>query len=143
MSMKKENSYGIIPVRFQENAWQVLLVQHHAGHWGFPKGHAELNETPQQSAERELQEETKLTVQRYLSLEPFIENYIFNFHKQRISKNVQYFLALVQGEVAIQECEIQASRWLSLLEAHQVIFFKEGKRICQEVEEYLKTMHLS
>lgn len=136
--MKKETSYGIIPLRFYQNGWQILLIQHHGGYWAFPKGHADANESPQETAARELYEETGLTVQRYLSTESMIENYFFSFRGQRISKTVHYFLALVEGKVVIQESEIQASQWLAISEAYHHMTFKEGKRICLEVIEFLK-----
>ena len=37
---------------------KFLLIQHHAGHWGFPKGHQEKGEDDLTTARRELQEET-------------------------------------------------------------------------------------
>ncbi len=138
--MKKESSYGIVPLRWNDGHWQMLLIQHHAGHWAFPKGHADNGELPQQTAERELQEETGLVVERYLSPDPLTETYIFTFRGQRISKTVYYFLALVKGKVVIQEHEIKASQWLSLSDAHACITFKEGKRVCQEVTELLKAL---
>lgn len=138
--MKKENSYGIVPLRLHKGHWQVLLVQHHAGHWAFPKGHADNGELPQETAERELQEETGLTVQSYLSPDPLIESYMFTSRGQHISKTVQYFIALVKGEVSIQEHEIKASQWLSVPDAYTSITFKEGKHICIQVSEFLKTL---
>lgn len=138
--MKKEISYGIVPLRLHQHEWQLLLIQHHAGHWSFPKGHADPGETPKQTAERELQEETGLTIQRFLSSDPLIENYIFTLHGQRISKAVHYFLALVHGKVKIQEQEIKASQWLSLSEAFERISFSEAKRICLETNEFLKIL---
>lgn len=138
--MKKENSYGIVPLRIRQKDWQVLLVQHHAGYWAFPKGHAEHNETPRQTAERELQEETGLTIERFLSSEPLTENYFFTFQGQRISKTVQYFLALVKGTIVIQEQEIKACQWFNLPQALDQISFKEGKHICLQVSEFLKTL---
>jgi 8-oxo-dGTP pyrophosphatase MutT (NUDIX family) len=136
--MKKENSYGIVPLRIHQNEWQVLLIQHHAGHWAFPKGHADPGETPKQAAERELKEETGLAIHRFLSPDPLTENYFFIFRGKRISKTVQYFLALVEGKVVIQEREIKNSQWLSLTQALDNITFKEGKRVCLQVTEFLK-----
>ena len=37
---------------------QVLLVRYRSGDWAFPKGHIEGSETPEQTAVREVQEET-------------------------------------------------------------------------------------
>ncbi len=138
--MKHEKSYGIIPLSLHEGLWQVLLIQHQAGHWAFPKGHAEQGESPQQAAERELKEETGLTVQRYLSSDPLSDEYKFTLQGELVHKNVQYFLALVKGQVGIQASEIQASQWLTLSQAHQHITFKESKRLCAQVEEFLKTL---
>jgi bis(5'-nucleosidyl)-tetraphosphatase len=138
--MKKENSYGIVPLRIHHKAWQILLIQHHAGHWAFPKGHAEPGETSQQTAERELREETGLTIQRFLSPDPLIESYFFTFRGEKISKTVQYFLALVQGNVVIQELEIKSSQWLTLPEALEKVTFKEGKRLCLQTIELLRNI---
>lgn len=140
LNMKKESSYGIIPLRIQQNEWQVLLIQHHAGHWAFPKGHADPGETPEQAAERELKEETGLTILRFLSPDPLSESYFFMVQGQRISKTVQYFLALVEGDIIIQEREIKDSQWTSLSQALDCITFKEGKRICLQANEFLKTL---
>src|SRR4051812_14329664 len=119
--MKSECSYGIIPLQYKQRTWHVLLIQHRAGHWGFPKGHAMANETPKQAAQRELREETSLIVESFFLSEPFIETYVF----QQIHKTVYYFLAMVQGKVSIQEDEIQDSRWLPILKAYELITFKE------------------
>ncbi len=135
--MIKDYSYGIVPLRFKNHLWQVLLIQHQAGHWAFPKGHADLGESPQQAAERELYEETGVKVQRYLLPDPLIETYIFTSQGQRIYKTVHYFLALVTDKVVIQEVEVQASEWLTLPEALVRVNFKETKRLCLQVNEFL------
>ena len=66
--MKKEFSFGIVPLQCVNEQWQVLLVQHQAGHWAFPKGHAEIGEEPKQTAERELLEETGLVAKEWALL---------------------------------------------------------------------------
>lgn len=140
--MKTDHSYGIIPLRVHQHAWEVLLIQHHSDHWSFPKGHPEGQETPKQAAERELNEETGLSIQRFLSEIPLIENYFFTFQGQRIYKTVEYFIALVEGTVAIQELEIKGSRWILLSDAVNAVTFKEGKRVCLQVGEFLKSIDL-
>ena len=52
--MKKEKSCGIIV--FDND--KVLVVKHLDGHYGFPKGHVENNETEEETAIREVKEET-------------------------------------------------------------------------------------
>ena len=46
--MKYEKSCGCIIIK----EGKVLLVQHNVGHWDFPKGHMEENETEVQTAIR-------------------------------------------------------------------------------------------
>lgn len=135
--MKQEHSYGVIPLRQKEGRWQVLLIQHHAGHWAFPKGHADRGETPRQAAERELAEETGLKIKVYLAEEPLSESYWFTVKQQKIHKTVDYFIAVVEGRVVIQEAEIQASRWLDVEEAAAVLTFPQAKKLCGQVQQLL------
>lgn len=135
----KENSFGIIPVRFRKGQWDLLLVQHGAGHWAFPKGHAEPGEEPKQTAERELFEETGLKVQSYVLDKTYEENYFFSFQGKKIYKTVTYYLARVSGKVVPQEKEVRDCRWVSLNEATEWMTFPAGKKICQEVIQDLST----
>ena len=141
--MKKECSYGIIPLKYEHNRWMVLLIQHHSGHWSFPKGHPEEGELPLQSAERELREETGLSIKQLLSPDPMTEKYSFIFKGERIEKMVHYFPALVEGSVILQTCEIKSSHWIRLSEAHLHITFQEGKRICRLAVDFIKTLDKS
>jgi bis(5'-nucleosidyl)-tetraphosphatase len=131
--MRRDQSYGIIPLKEIDHEWHVLLVQLHKGHWGLPKGHGETGESPKQSAERELTEETALQVKHYLSQDSLEEHYMFKQDGVLIDKTVTYFLAEVTGEYKVQELEIAAARWVPLKEAPNVATFKETKRILEEV----------
>jgi len=138
--VKQENSYGIIPLRIDEAGWQVFLIQHQAGHWGFPKGHAVPGEKPRETASRELREETGLTVHRFLLLDPLREKYFFFAQEERVFKTVHYFLAWVEGSVVIQQDEIKAGQWLPLKEVYDHITFPEGKLVSVQVLECLKAL---
>ena len=60
--MRKEKSCGALVVRRGKNETEILLIKHNGGHWAFPKGHVEAGESEEQTALREVQEETGLTV---------------------------------------------------------------------------------
>lgn len=136
--MKRDYSHGIIPLtKTEKGDWQVLLVQLHAGHWGFPKGHPNTGETPLEAAKRELWEETALEVVALLSETPLEETYFFKFQNNLIQKTVTYFLAEVKGFVVIMEEEVKAAQWVPLHEAENAISFDQGKKLCREVIKFL------
>ena len=61
--MKTEKSCGAVVLRKNQGRLQVLLIKHiNGGHWAFPKGHVEPGETEEQTALREIKEETGLSV---------------------------------------------------------------------------------
>jgi bis(5'-nucleosidyl)-tetraphosphatase len=132
-----DRSYGIVPLRRINDEWEILLVQHNAGHWAFPKGHADAGESHQEAAARELQEETGLTVEAFLSKETLTEQYMFKWKGDLIKKEVIYFIALVQGTIALQEKEIMSCQWLPLKNAEEKMSFKEGKNLCRQVQKIL------
>ncbi len=114
--IKRERSFGIIPLRFENGAWHVFIVQHLLGnHWGFPKGHGEAGESPKDSAERELLEETGLRVVRYLPHPYLVETYCYDKAGHgRIDKEVQLFLAEVTSLFKLQREELIDGKWILL-----------------------------
>lgn len=136
--MVYEESAGIIPLQKRSHKWWVFLVQLYAGHWGFPKGHIEKGESPQETAARELFEETGLVVKKNLSDVPLVEHYKFFFQKKLISKKVSYFLAEVEGEEKIQKEEIAAGKWVALSEAATHLTFPELRAIWLDAQKLIK-----
>lgn len=136
--MIKVESFGIVPFLNEKGTWKVLLILHQKGnHWGFPKGKANPGETPLEAASRELNEETGLIVTRILRDHPLTEQYQFRRKKQLIVKTVQYFSALVQGDLKLQEEEIREAKWVTIPEALQQLTFREARHILQEFLRYL------
>lgn len=135
--MVTEHSFGVIPLRCKGGAWEVLLVKHTAGHWSFPKGHPVLHEEPLATAQRELQEETGLVVEKFLSTDALRERYRYRREGKLVDKTVSYYPALVNGDVVVQEEELLEAAWFSLEKAHQTATFSEAKRLCREVSALL------
>jgi 8-oxo-dGTP pyrophosphatase MutT (NUDIX family) len=117
----------------------VLLILHQGGrHWAFPKGHGDAGETALDSARRELKEETGLDIQELLQEIPLVEKYQFHRKREVVIKTVQYFPALVSGQIKLQAEEIRDAKWVPLKEAAYHLTFKESKDMCNKLVTFLK-----
>lgn len=131
----EEKSCGIIPVWVTPGRHRFLLIQHNAGHWGFPKGHQEEAETNMETAEREFNEETGLSLKKIFHRE-YVEQYIFKRTGQLSYKKVIYFLGIVEpGPVKVQAEEIKSYEWLSYATAYKRLKFPEIKQILELAEK--------
>ena len=136
--MRQEESFGVVPLSQKRGQWEVFLIQHKGGrYWGFPKGHSEGRETPQQAAFRELKEEKNLDIVRCIQEKPLVEQYQFLIEGKRIFKRVFYFIAEVSGEIQLQQEEIQDGIWLPFPEALEKVTHSEGKAILAQAAKIL------
>jgi bis(5'-nucleosidyl)-tetraphosphatase len=135
---KRDEAFGIVPIWRQLEGDRFLLIQHWAGHWGFPKGHAEVGETAIAAACREFEEETGITAYKVVDAVSFTEKYSFAREGQTIEKTVTYFPAFVQtSTVTCQEQEIKAYAWVNFDDATQKITFGQARQLLVRVKEYL------
>lgn len=118
----------------------MLLVKHGKGHWAFPKGHPEPGESHQETAERELEEETGLRVKRLLFSEPIQEQYHFQDRGRLIYKEVTYYIAEVSGKVKLQAEEISDYKWATIEESFSLITFNEGKKLIEKTKLLLDSV---
>ncbi|MBX7067312.1 MAG: NUDIX domain-containing protein [Parachlamydiales bacterium] len=136
--MQKDESFGVIPLRRSKGFWEVFLIQHNrSGYWGFPKGHAEANETPEQAAFRELKEETNLELVSLIQTEPLKEQYTFILDRRRVFKQVLYYIAEVGGDIILQKGEIHDGGWFPFPEAIARVTHQEGKTLLLQIEKNL------
>ena len=132
-------SYGVVVASADKENFGYLLVQQRDGHWGFPKGHPEGDESAVETARRELFEEVGIAQVRLIgSDEPmFWSNYTFRHNNQTVRKTVGFFLALVTDKnIAIRPGEILAARWVSINEAKTLLFANEH-HVIDEAQAYL------
>ena len=140
MALPTDYSCGVIPVRREHGRRFYLLVQHRAGHWSFPKGHPEGDETPNETAARELREETGLDDVELLLSPAFEEIYTFTKRSgKRVLKHVTYFLGLVDtADVTVQAEEVSDFAWGDAAATAATLTFDEGRALLDEVERFLR-----
>ena len=111
---------------------KVLLIEQTQGHWGFPKGHVEENETEVETATREVKEETNIDVE-------IDENkrYTMEYYTDKGAyKQVVFFIAKkIGGEEKYQEEEIIDMRWVTLEEALKLLTYNNTIELLKEVIE--------
>lgn len=90
-----EKSAGFILISddFYTSHYSVLLLHYRSGHWDFPKGNIETNESEMQAATRELREETDITKFRLIPNFRYTLSYKYTKKSKLISKQVILFLA--------------------------------------------------
>lgn len=93
------------------------------GCWACPGGKAELGETPEEAAIREVKEETNLNF-KPTSL------FTINYYKDR---KMYRFFGNWSGEIKLQEIEIADSAWFTFDEAKDLDFAFDFKSILKEL----------
>jgi 8-oxo-dGTP pyrophosphatase MutT (NUDIX family) len=93
MMAEKSSGFILISDNFHNLHFSVLLLHYKSGHWDFPKGNIESNETEIQAATRELREETNITKFRLIPNFRYILSYKYTRKSILISKQVILFLA--------------------------------------------------
>lgn len=125
--MRREKSCGALVLRKNENSYDIILLRHKfGGHWSFPKGHVEAGETEEQTAMREVKEETGVSIK---IMDGFREGVEF-FPKPGVKKQVIYFLADALDETLVRQVEeISEVRWVPLEIASDMMIFSNDKRL--------------
>lgn len=137
--MRKEKSCGALVVRRGKDESEILLIKHNGGHWAFPKGHVEAGETEEQTALREVQEETGLVVKldaRYREMVTFSP-------APRTMKDVIYFAAtVVSGTETPQLSEVSDVRWVPFSKAERYITFENDRNLFHKMKSFVREHHL-
>lgn len=142
MDIIHETSYGIILVhRKADGKYLFCVVRRALGHWSFPKGHKDANETDEETARREVFEETgNADIARITNFD-FIETYSFTTGDTRHEKTVKYFL----GKTPVMQTntsqkfknEICDVRWVSYTQLVKQLTFPESKKLAVDAYKYL------
>lgn len=105
--------------------------------WALPKGTPRAGETPEQTALREVREETGLEA-RILAPVDTIE-YWFVLRGVRYHKSVQYFLMeATGGDTALHDTEYDVSAWFDAEQALALMSYPNEREMIERALELLK-----
>lgn len=152
--MPFEKSAGaVIFYREKDGIIKYLLLKHRAGHWNFPKGLIEKGEKLQDTALREVKEETGLKNLKFINEFKETVRYFFRVKYdyqvkergckmgQAVMKFVTYFLIESKDKDVKISFEHEDFGWLEFNEAMEKLKkYKPGQEILKKAHEYLKNI---
>ena len=134
-----EKSCGIVLFHSED----FLLIQHSVklgekGHWDFPKGHIEGNETELETATRELEEETGITDVSIVGEWFATTSYTYSKKGKEVEKQVHWFPANTNSiDVKLSE-EHTDFIWIDVNDAEDMITFDAEKDVLRNARKVLK-----
>lgn len=131
----EEKSCGAVIWREGGEERQYLLARHNGGHWSFPKGHMEGSETEEETAAREIREETGLIA----DIDTRFRQQVTYYPAPGVVKDVIFFIATPSsGTERRQEAEIAQLGWFSFQEARALVTYATDEEILLAAESYLR-----
>lgn len=135
--MKKEKSCGAVVYKKIDGGILYLIEKMNLGHTSLPKGHVEGNEREEETALREIKEETSLDV----LLDTGFRHVITYSPSPDIIKDVVFFVAECKEETKPMDRhddEVKESLWLPYKEAEESLTYDSDKKTLSLAAEYLK-----
>lgn len=130
-----ESSCGAVVFRKENAEIKYLLIRNRrSAHWGFPKGHIEPGESDEETAIREVLEETGLRIE---ILPGFVKKSNYTI-QGKIEKSVSIFLAnTIDTDYKLQVEEIEECGWFDFDSALKTLNYENDKFILNEAKAYL------
>ncbi len=126
----RETSYGGVVLRGED----VLVITPIGKRrvTGLPKGGPDLGETPEQTATREVREETGVTA---TVREPLGDvNYWYRRSGRRVYKTVHFYLCdYVSGSTDDHDHEVEDARWIPLAEARSRLSYPGERALIERL----------
>ncbi|MBQ9382787.1 MAG: NUDIX domain-containing protein [Ruminiclostridium sp.] len=130
---KFEKTCGAIMFTEKDGERRYLLIKNESGHIGFPKGHVEFGETEEQTAAREVNEETGLDFVRYGS---FREEYTYTTRENTIKTGV-FFLGHYEYKRPTFQADEIVDDWLLPYDKARVLLnFPEDRELLEKAKRY-------
>jgi 8-oxo-dGTP pyrophosphatase MutT (NUDIX family) len=111
---------------------------HYAGgHWDFPKGHVEEGESEEQTARREIGEETGISSLEFVPGFRERISYSFRCAGGLVPKHVIFFLAKTEAQEVRISGEHMGFEWLGYDDAKKRLTFGNARKLLEKAESRL------
>ncbi|MCM1297992.1 MAG: NUDIX domain-containing protein [Firmicutes bacterium] len=136
--MNYEKSCGAIVYRKYHGNTEILLIKSvKSGHWSFPKGHMEEGETEEETAKREIKEETGLDA----LLDTGFRETVTYSPKRNTKKTVVYFVGMAASHDLIpQQDEIAELKWLEIGQAQNLLTYDNDRLTLSKAKGFIALM---
>ncbi|MBO5299892.1 MAG: NUDIX domain-containing protein [Clostridia bacterium] len=136
--MPVEKSCGAVVFTYVDGEPKFVIIRSPEGFYGFPKGHVEDGETEEQTALREIFEETGLRVRLIDGFRTEDSHPLIREGRPDVIKTIVYFLAEFDGQaLRAQESEVSEISLMSYEKAMSSFQFESSKRILSEAFDFL------
>ncbi|WP_091288840.1 NUDIX hydrolase [Amycolatopsis xylanica] len=126
---------GLVMDADRENAVLIGRLDRHGKLlWSLPKGHIEDGETVEQTAMREVKEETGISAQ---VIEPLgAIDYWFVADRRRVHKTVHHFLLeAVGGELSDEDVEVTEVAWFPVTDLETKLAYADERKLVRKARE--------
>jgi len=122
-----------------EKIFYLVLHYHFKGdYWDFPRGKVEKEETEEQTAKREIKEETGLEKIKFVDGFRETTHWFYRWEGETIYKEAVYFLAEAGEEKVKISHEHLEYLWLDYERAMKTLTFENTKKILKAAHKFLK-----
>lgn len=140
MITEKSAGFILISDNVHTSEPSVLLLHYLSGHWDFPKGNIEIDETEMQAATRELKEETGIEIFTILPGFRQVLNYKYTKKSTLISKQVTLFLASTDVNKVEISHEHIGYQWMEINAAVNQLTYSNAKTALASAINFLKDL---
>lgn len=142
--MRFEKSCGAIV--FRKNSQIKYLLLYRKGDknfkelWDFPRGNVEQGESEEETAIREIKEETGITDLKFYNFKTFFQ-FFYKFQGELVKKKVIYLLAETQQQKVTLSSEHQGYKWVTFEEALKLLTHKNSKESLEKAHQFLSKIN--